>query len=70
MNAINRVLKWAPDNELTQVVEPLADFICASERPEVVLRSVLAVLRRQIHTTNGLAATHFAASQRMSLQVV
>lgn len=70
MNAINQVLKWKPDNDLTEVVEPLADFICASEKPEVVLRSVLAVLRRQIHATNGLATTHFAALQRMSMQAV
>lgn len=70
MNAINRVLKWSPESNLTEVVEPLADFICASEKPEVVLRSVLAVLHRQIHTTNDLAATHFESSQRMSVQAV
>jgi hypothetical protein len=70
MNAVNRVLKWSSDSNLTQVVEPLADFICASEKPEVVLRSVLAVLRRQVNATNGLAATHFAVSQRMVGQAV
>jgi hypothetical protein len=70
MNAINRIMKCSPDGNLTQVVEPLADYICASEKPEVVLRSVLAVLRRQIQTTNGLAAAHFATSQRMTVQAV
>jgi hypothetical protein len=70
MQAINRILNLTPDSRLTEVVEPLADFICASEKPDVVLRSVLAVLRRQIHATNGLAASHFATSQRMSVQAV
>jgi hypothetical protein len=70
MYAINRVLQWTPESELTQVVEPLADFICASEKPDVVLRSVVAVLRHQIHMTNDLAATHYAASHRMNVQAV
>lgn len=70
MNANNRVLEWLPNTELANVVEPVADFICASEKPEVVLRSILAVLRRQVHATNGLAARHFATSQRALVQTV
>jgi hypothetical protein len=70
MNAISYVLKRSPENELAHAVEPLADLICASEKPEVVLRSVLAVLRRQVHATNGLAAAHFASSQRALCQAV
>ncbi len=64
MNANKRVLEWLPNSELANVVEPVADFICASEKPDVVLRSILAVLRRQVHATNGIAERHFATSLR------
>jgi hypothetical protein len=70
MNANNRVLEWLPNSELANVVEPLADFICASEQPEAVLRSILTVLCRQVNATNGLAASHFARSQRAIGQAV
>jgi hypothetical protein len=62
MNAVSRVLEWSPESELSHVVEPLADLICASEKPEVAMRLILSVLRRQVNITNGLAAAQCARS--------
>lgn len=46
-------------NELERVVEPLASYICATDKPQTALFSVLAVLCLQIDATNGAASTHF-----------
>lgn len=69
MKAVNRILEWSSEKELAPIVEPLADLICASEKPDAVLRSILSVLRRQVSATNGIASVH-AASQRTLVQAV
>ena len=58
MNA-NCVLRRAAGHELEQVVEPLASYICATERPQSALNSALAVLFREIAATNQAAIAHF-----------
>ena len=58
---INCVLHRGAGRELEQVVEPLANYICASERPQAVLNSALSVLFREIAATNQAAITHFVA---------
>lgn len=70
MNAVSRILEWSSDSELSHVVEPLADLICASEKPEVALRQILSVLRRQVNATNGLASAQCARAQRVMSQAV
>jgi hypothetical protein len=46
-------------NELKRVVEPLANYICATEQPNSTLWSALSVLFREVEATNGVAALHF-----------
>ena len=46
-------------NELDRVVEPLASYICATERPSAALRSVVSALLRSVEETNRMAASHF-----------
>jgi hypothetical protein len=45
--------------DLERVVEPLASYICATEQPQTALMSALAVLLRQVATTNRTADAHF-----------
>ncbi len=51
---------------LEAIVEPLVGYICATERPQVALQTVLAALVRQVEQTNR-SAQHsrrtFMASQ-------
>ena len=58
MNNINR-LKWSAGSDLRRVVEPLANYICATEHPKVVLISALAVLFNEVEQTNREAIAHF-----------
>ncbi len=55
----NCVLRRAAGRELEQVVEPLASYICATERPQAALNSALEVLLREIAATNQAAIAHF-----------
>jgi hypothetical protein len=49
-------------HELDRVVEPLASYICATERPGAALRSVVSALLRSIEETNRMARNHFHAA--------
>ena len=46
----------ADQSDLARVIEPLASYICAAERPRAALASALAVLVREIEQTNQAAA--------------
>lgn len=59
MNAVNCVSEWSRASDLERVVEPLANYICATEQPRAALLSALAALRRQVRATNGTASVHF-----------
>lgn len=59
MNAISPTFDWTTRNDLDHVIEPLANYICASEKPKTALFSALAALCRQVDATNGLAMSHF-----------
>jgi hypothetical protein len=59
MNPANCLLDWSIGNDLERVVEPLANYICATDKPQTALFSVLAVLCRQVDATNGTALNHF-----------
>jgi hypothetical protein len=60
MIKINRVLGGATESNLERVVEPLASFICATERPRAALASALAILFSEVEQTNKAANAHFA----------
>jgi hypothetical protein len=61
MCKINRAKGRAADDNLERVVEPLASFICATERPRAALASALAILFSEVEQTNRAARGHFAA---------
>ena len=56
---INRfkIRPTAPD--LRQMVEPLANYICATDEPKRALMSALAALVHEVESTNQVALTHF-----------
>ncbi len=45
--------------DLRQMVEPLANFICAVEEPKRALMSALAALVHEVESTNEVALAHF-----------
>jgi hypothetical protein len=47
--------------EIDRVIEPLASYICATERPGAALRSVVSALLRSVEETNRTARRHFRA---------
>jgi hypothetical protein len=60
MIKINRALGLPTERDLVRVVEPLASFICATDRPGAALRSALAILVSEVEQTNQAAISHFA----------
>jgi hypothetical protein len=60
MIKINRALQWAAQSDLERVVEPLASFICATDRPKAALIRALAILKSEVEQTNRAAHAHFA----------
>lgn len=46
--------------DLAQMIEPLASYICAADRPRETLRSALAALFDEVQGTHGVALMHFA----------
>jgi len=59
MNNFNSVLNRATGSELKRMIEPLANYICATEKPKTALISALAVLFNEVESTNRAAVTHF-----------
>lgn len=45
--------------DLRQMVEPLANYICATDEPKRALMSALAALVHEVESTNEVALTHF-----------
>ena len=58
MNALLR--RPTRNSGLDDVIEPLADFICAADRPSAALKSALATLTHRIEQTNSLARARIA----------
>jgi hypothetical protein len=61
MNKINRIRKRSASNDLERMVEPLAHYICATDQPKRALMSALAVLFKEVESTNQAALGHFRA---------
>jgi hypothetical protein len=60
MIKINRALRLSTERDLERVVEPLASFICATDRPRTALISALAMLCSEVEQTNRAAISYFA----------
>ena len=45
--------------DFRQLVEPLANFICATDEPKRALMSALAALVHEVESTNDVALSHF-----------
>jgi len=67
MTTSNLPTNSAANRELTQVIEPLASYICAADRPRETLLSVLAVLFDEVQGTHKATLMHFAARRADSL---
>ena len=58
MRKINHNLKQASEADLARVIEPLADYICATDQPNAVLKSALAFLFHTVEELNSVAGSH------------
>jgi hypothetical protein len=58
MNALHIYRNQSPENDLARVIEPLASYICAAERPRAALASALKVLLHEVQQTNQAALAH------------
>jgi hypothetical protein len=61
MIKIDRAHRRSGESDLQRVIEPLASFICATERPGSALISALTILITEVEQTNKAAHNHFAA---------
>jgi len=44
--------------DLARVIEPLASYICAANRPRAALENALAILLSEVRATNRSARAH------------
>ena len=58
MKSLDVALEWATEADLARVIEPLASYISASERPKAALLSAMAVLVSEVERTNRAAFAH------------
>jgi hypothetical protein len=56
--------------ELARVIEPLASYICAAERPKELLRAALLALCDEVKDTNRAALTHVLWNRADRLDLV
>jgi hypothetical protein len=55
---IHHDLKRAGELELERVIEPLASYVCAADRPRAALISALEFLFNEVALTHSAAAAH------------
>ncbi len=55
----NRLKNRPAVPDFRQLVEPLANYICATDEPKRDLMSALAALVHEVESTNEVALTHF-----------
>jgi hypothetical protein len=67
MNSTNTQIQKTTNHDLTKVIEPLASYICAADRPRDTLLSALSVLFDEIQGTHKATLMHFATSRVDSL---
>ncbi|MGH7201065.1 MAG: hypothetical protein ACREJB_10705 [Planctomycetaceae bacterium] len=69
MNHVNCNLKPSNEGDLQRLIEPLAGYICAANRPGVVLKLALAALVGEVEQTNRAANARVAAFHASRLKV-
>lgn len=57
----NRLKNRPAVPDFRQFVEPLANYICATDEPKRALMSALAALVHEVESTHEVALTHFHA---------
>jgi hypothetical protein len=57
----NRLKNRPSALDLRQMIEPLANYICATDEPKRATISALAALVHEVESTNEVALTHFHA---------
>ena len=67
MNQTPIQIEKTKNRELTQVIEPLASYICAADRPREMLLSVLTALFDEVKGTHRATLMHLACHQAESL---
>ena len=67
MNKTSIQVEKTKNRELAQVIEPLASYICAADRPRETLLSVLAALFDEVKGTHRATLMHLASHQAESL---
>ena len=60
-------LPAASSPDLAQVIEPLASYICAADRPREALLSALSALFDEVQGTHKATLMHFACRRANSL---
>jgi hypothetical protein len=63
----NRPSQQNSVGDLSKVIEPLASYICAADRPREALLSALSVLFDEVQGTHKATLMHFAYRQAESL---
>ena len=66
MNAATH-LNQTSHRDLAQVIEPLASYICAADRPREALLSALSVLFDEVQGTHKATLQHFVTRRVDSL---
>jgi hypothetical protein len=59
MNRLQQLSQRHSGSELERVIEPLASYICATDRPKDALMSALTLLFREVEGTHAAALAHF-----------
>ena len=60
MNRVKSAPERATASDLERVIEPLASYICATDRPRTALMEALAVLFCEVDRTCQAADAHIA----------
>jgi hypothetical protein len=59
MNSTSYKTDRLPGSELRRMVEPLANYICATDQPRKALALALSALFSEVAATNRVAISHF-----------
>ena len=70
MKTVQSLCELPAESELLRVIEPLASYICAADRPKERLLSVLSVLRSEVQAMNQAAVKHVTSRRIAALGLV
>jgi len=67
MNKFPHSFDLEAENSLKRVIEPLASYVCAADRPRAVLLSALSALFDEVEATNRTALMNLSGLRADSL---